>query len=369
MRFKLKRDVFSRLCEQCAQIAVIEFSHNQAVVHLHEIKIITGLFPYFFSHFKKELVQDFTCMRDGFDPVLRLHEEANLIILNLAEPLEEAQTIVKRDFNCTVTEAIANLAALSLPILEGELIGDEIIVEGLSFPKEWFAETSENIIDCRVCSEDEWQEIRRKNPQASKLKYHSRSFINYKNEIEFVFIVLLKNDLVIGLSECSIKDEMLVSSFSSIIENEQGKGYSQKIVETKISYAKSRNLALKNSSYSHDGFYKLRPNILKLCNEYSVSLVEDGFHGATQTVPEEIYSTQHDLKKKLEYNLKNNLDTLYLSGLRSISIKENEELINNFLNLNPYEFETEVNVNREWELLINFLDEKNLTQRLTKNLT
>lgn len=370
MNFKIKKHILEQLISKYEQ-EIINYHTNESdfIISIQRHPNIDYLFPYFLINFKEDLIRDFHSMRDGFEPIKKLNHDGDTIIIKMNEPFDEANDIIVKDIKYCVMENFEQLRNSEMPIVEGVLNTNEIICDSFTFPFDWFETSKETIIECKVLSNSEWRDLKRTNPQAYKIKYNNRNDFSFSsNELEYIYIVLLKNKVVIGLSECCIRNNSLQSSFSSILENEQGKGYSSLLLETKIQYAQSRNLSLTNSAYTSDGFFKLRPKILNLCNKYNVSLTEGGLHKSAKTIEEEIYSTQHELREKIKSCQLYNSDMLHLPGFKTVSIKEYEEKINKFLNINPYDFKTQEDLEKDWNFFMIFLDEKYINRILNNDV-
>lgn len=98
--------------------------------------------------------------------------------------------------------------------------------------------------------------------------------------IERKYYSLIKvGDKVIGLSELekAPKTENTVwIKFLSIDKDYQRQGYASKLAEEIFIFAKKEGFILEGSSYSDEGYEKLKSVLNRLANQYSVEFIDKG---------------------------------------------------------------------------------------------
>lgn len=371
MKFKLKASVLEQLLSDYeARLTSMSTNPPMLALEINENKTVSALYPYIFNYFIQNTARslsDFFMDEDG-DPVVKFKQDENNFLLELREPWEQSLAHVQKRYNYRVQYFFSSIKDQGLPIIEGAVAGQYIITDSIHFPLDWFEVTEDEVVEAKVMSLSQWRAIAHKNPQISKIKYYdSPSYFLRDDNIEVYFIVLLKNQLVIGLSECVVhKDkQIIVSKYSSIIPEEQGKGYSEKILEAKVKFAAQRWISLENSSYSHSGFYRIRPKVLALCEQHNVPLIEGGLHNRAVTVPEEIFRVQTELKKELLRAKNYKQNSVYINSTQ-IDLKVYKTQIEKFLSLNPYEYDTEEKVEDNLTLLTKFVSRDLIKRILAK---
>ena len=109
--------------------------------------------------------------------------------------------------------------------------------------------------------------------------------------IGFLFVIKENNDIV-ALAETyiyDIEDDALGISTISVNSKHTGHGYSKLLLKEIFKLCKELNKDLRVSSYSHEGFWRLKKNIMVLSKQYSINVRESGVLGLPQTEAEEEY--------------------------------------------------------------------------------
>jgi hypothetical protein len=371
MNFKLKPIIFNQLTQLYINNNLILDLLNETTAQLiiKEDEKFNYLFPYFSVNIKRMIRLYFKeGMREGFDPVRKITEENNQYFIELAHPFEEAKSIIIKEFKNMCLDLSDELTQLVTPIVVGTKKDDFLMCDTIQFPLDWFDESSDSLIEFQVLNYSDWSDLQRLNPQAKNIKYNDYSNgFSYSSHInELIYFVLLKNNLVIGLSECRISNNKITSYFTSLLDTEQGKGYSNLILENKINYAKSHNLKFEISSYTNSGFFKLRPNVLKHCQEKNVELIETGLFDIPKSIEEEIYYIQLKLKEAfLQYEKFKN-ENIYLNFETQLNILQDRALIEKFLKLNPYDFKSKEDLLNDWSFFSKFTSEERIEILLNK---
>lgn len=369
MKFKLKINIIeSLLSDYESQVAQINTNPPNLKIELFENEILSILYPYFFQSFKKDLARSVSdYFMEDIDPVKKMIQEENTFLLELHEPWENCFEIVTRRYQYSIKNFIETLKMQKLPIIEGNLIEDRIVSEAVAIPLSWLEPTEEENIEIRIISSSNWRDISRKNPQlnSENIPYYQHPSGWHDNTLEKYLITLLKNDLVIGISECVVNpnEKILSSAYTSVIKNEQGKGYSELLIEARTKFAASQGLSLRLSNYTHQGFFRLRPKILSLSKEYSVPLIEQRLHLTPLTIAEAIFSTQQEIKEKLDFAKQFKHESIYINS-QQMNLIEKKPIIERFLDLDPYEYQKEDIVKFNWSFLLIFIPE-NLLQRIS----
>ncbi len=98
--------------------------------------------------------------------------------------------------------------------------------------------------------------------------------------IERKYYSLIKvGDKVIGLSELEKAPETentIWLKFLSIDKDYQGQGYASKLAEEIFIFTKKEGFILEGSSYSDEGYEKLKSVLNRLANKYSVEFIDKG---------------------------------------------------------------------------------------------
>ena len=99
---------------------------------------------------------------------------------------------------------------------------------------------------------------------------------NHENK----FFSLIKiDDKIIGLSELEknpYQENSFWIKFLSIDPEYQGKGYASKLAEEVFRFAKQKGFSVETSSYTDEGYKKLKDLFNKLANKYSVKFIDKG---------------------------------------------------------------------------------------------
>lgn len=110
--------------------------------------------------------------------------------------------------------------------------------------------------------------------------YHSGDFLDdaIKTSVDVRFFVLLLNDKIIGLAhirKSPYQTNTYWLSYLSILEKYQNKGYSSILAESVFKWFSEEKMTFLNSSYSKDGFLKLKKIFNKLAIEYNVNFIDN----------------------------------------------------------------------------------------------
>lgn len=109
-------------------------------------------------------------------------------------------------------------------------------------------------------------------------KYFDISELSQNKEDKFYPIVKI-GDKIIGLSELQkdpFNKKNLWIKFLSIDLKEQNNGYASKLAKEIFEFAKKNNYSLEASSYTEQGFEKMRPVFERLSKEYTIDFINKG---------------------------------------------------------------------------------------------
>lgn len=91
------------------------------------------------------------------------------------------------------------------------------------------------------------------------------------------FPIIKEGDKIVGLSELEkspYADKTFWIQFLSIDPKYQGKGYASKLAEEIFRFAKENDYTLETSSYTEEGYEKLKAVFNKLAEKYSVDFID-----------------------------------------------------------------------------------------------
>jgi len=233
-----------------------------------------------------------------------------------------------------------NMKGMESAILEGHYKENVFLLDSIEIDKRYTVEVEEeSLLKLEILSKEEYRSVKNLNPQASKLKYLEDSNIPEDG----VMITLFKNNKIIGatlLSPSREHKDAYASHALSIIDTEQGKGYSSLLVEARFEYLKSLNKAFQASLYSEMGFETLRKKNYYLSQKYGIKLYENGLLSPVQNITQFLFSMQKDLEKKVKRNLEQDgKKVIYIN--QYINYEEIKEMIDRFLQLDIHEERTE----------------------------
>lgn len=96
---------------------------------------------------------------------------------------------------------------------------------------------------------------------------------------DVVFFILEIDNKIAGISHIRkspyIENTYWIS-YLSLLEEYRRYGYASKLLEYIVKWFKKNNLQLEASSYTEEGFIKLKPLLNKLTNKYNVSFIDKG---------------------------------------------------------------------------------------------
>jgi len=96
---------------------------------------------------------------------------------------------------------------------------------------------------------------------------------SFKGERELYYPMVKEGDKIVGVGELEknpYEEGVFWIKFVSVDPEYQGKGYGRKLTEEVFRFAKERGIKLEASSYSRDGWAKLKPLQNKLAKETGV---------------------------------------------------------------------------------------------------
>lgn len=133
-----------------------------------------------------------------------------------------------------------------------------------------------------------------------RIKYFESPY--FLNKYPRVYFIVLKGNKILAMAETGLdqyekEPNILAMMFLSVDKDHQGKGLSSKILEEIFIYCKKNHLQLKMSSYTQEGFLKLRPKALAISKEKDIKLKETGLMGPPKTRAEEIFRNQIILRE------------------------------------------------------------------------
>ena len=253
----------------------------------------------------------------------------------LREGLQEQVSYLKEDVVNKVKLLLEGLDVISSTIVEDQAYVGSVVVSSLNFS---YCET---VLKVDVLNSlDDLRKLLEKNPQIMDLKYVKGVFSS-PQDFEQVFLVLFKNNSVIGLTHLMPSTEYkdhLSSTFTSILDQEQGRGYSALLLEKRFEYLKSQGKGMHQSSYSSEGFNRLRPKVLELTNKHQISLVENGLLGVAKSFSESVYSQQKDISRRINQARSWKMESI---NINNQSFVLDERILVEFLKVNPHLLESE----------------------------
>lgn len=138
---------------------------------------------------------------------------------------------------------------------------------------------------------EEWSNFKKENDiHTENFKYFSWSEPLFQKENILIIIIKVDNQVVaVGEIQDILNTNELGVSFISCHPEHRGKGYAKQIVKQMFLICKEENKALRMSSYSHQGFWTIRPVALKCSKDLCVELKENGLVEVPYTEAEDIF--------------------------------------------------------------------------------
>lgn len=133
---------------------------------------------------------------------------------------------------------------------------EELIYSGQSFPR-----------DKRFLSTE----------KGGVFKYFDLDDITQIQRTERFFPVIEVDSKIVGLAELENKPNTELIywlKFLSIDTNSQGKGYASRLAEEIFQFAYKKGFSIETSSYSQEGFQKLKPLLQRFSNKYNVNFID-----------------------------------------------------------------------------------------------
>lgn len=346
MNIALKKDSYNQLINLISlNEVVIDFIGNSNLVTISFTpeELSLAIDPYLLLKIRRELNMEYTHWYHDhpLDFIKSINSESSET--NIQEQIflsKELNQEIINDFN-KLKEDLNKIIINSFEenynnVLEIEVDDDNVIINGKHYDFNLFEQVDSQNIEVKILSGEEYSNLRRKgNIQAYKLKYLSDDI-----KADNIVFTLLKNNKIIGATlmfpSCE-HENFYASSATSILEDEQGNGYSQLLLDARIKFLKENNKGLQNSIYSHEGFAYLRPKTLELCNQYNIPLIENGLSNAIETIEEYIFYNQLKYKEALEDSRRYNRNDLYISSVGYVDLTENLlSKIQNFIKEDVY---------------------------------
>jgi GNAT superfamily N-acetyltransferase len=100
---------------------------------------------------------------------------------------------------------------------------------------------------------------------------------SFRGERELYYPIVKEEDKIIGIAELeksSYEENVFWIKFASVDLKYQGMGYGRKLMEEIFRFAKEKGITLEASSYSQDGWNKLKPLQNKLAKEMGVDFID-----------------------------------------------------------------------------------------------
>lgn len=124
----------------------------------------------------------------------------------------------------------------------------------------------------------------RKNDGGAKVfKYYQYSdYSGYGiNENNTIFFGIFENDIMVGLVRIYLNDDNKEQNiwwltYLCIDPEYSSKGYASKLADYIFKYFKDHNYTFETSSYTEEGFVKLKPLFNKLALKYGVPFIDKG---------------------------------------------------------------------------------------------
>ncbi len=98
-----------------------------------------------------------------------------------------------------------------------------------------------------------------------------------RKDAKYVFPVVMEEDKIVGISELEMNPDdhkIFWIKFISVAEEARGRGNASKLAEEIFRFAKEKGYTLEGSSYSEDGYKKLKPVLNRLATQYEVNFID-----------------------------------------------------------------------------------------------
>lgn len=138
---------------------------------------------------------------------------------------------------------------------------------------------------------DEWDEYANIHNVSHK-DFYAYNPIDFFRNSGYMFALEDRNGLLCALAEMDSSSgelDAMAVFFLSVKTEQRRKGYASVLLKEMFNFCKGKNLALRMSSYTHEGFWTFRRLALKLELEMGVELREQGLIDPPYTRAEEIY--------------------------------------------------------------------------------
>lgn len=300
MQAKIKPDFFLPYLENYLSNFFEYFlSSNTITINIGLDNLILAVNPYIEKEYDKILSRFFTYVSWDLSILSKINqvEPFNIQAIYNPEHVDE----LKKQLNF-LKEELVDKARLLLEnqniTLNFEKLDEELYtINGVAISKTHLI-PSAPVVKVEVFNGiEELYRLYKTNPQMTQMKYAETLFqyrYNSKEKEEY-YIVLLKDDKVIGLTALSPSFDYpncLCPSFTSIVEEEQGQGYSKLLMEKRFELLKSLGKGLHQSLYSPSGFDRLRPYVMELNKKFQLPLYENGLLHSSKNFSQAIYSEQ-----------------------------------------------------------------------------
>lgn len=314
-----------------------EYSLSATNFHMtiHLDNLIVTLNPYISKEYEKILSRFFTYVSWDLSILSKIHHEPPFTYQasynpELLDELKKQLLFLQEELE-SKTRLLLENQKITLNFEKCD--EDFYIINGVSISKDNLI-PSTPIIKVEVfCGIEELYHLYKTNPQITQMKFAETLFqyrYNSKEKEEY-YIVLFKDDKVIGLTALGPSFDYpncLCPSFTSIVEEEQGQGYSKLLMEKRFELLKSLGKGLHQSLYSPSGFDRLRPYVLELNKKFNLPLYENGLLHTPRNFSQAIYSEQKSIHTNLQNAINYQNPTVYVNGQ---NIKIEDELLKNFL--------------------------------------
>lgn len=246
---------------------------------------------------------------------------------------------IKKEMNITYqriqTLLIENLEEMTKSRIEGIEVADGYLVDEFFIAKENVELFENEDLEVKVMEYEDFLDLLKNNPQIRDIKY----FSDFNKDL--TYIILFKNKKVIGgilMGKSSEYPDYMWTYATSIIENEQGKGYSSLLNKARTTYLKENNSGLQTSLYSAEGFQRLRKQIFLECKANNIPLKENGLLSQVSTIEELFFKTQKDLNEEINNPY---IEEFFLAGKGWVKIKDIKDKVNEIINFNIYDYSQE----------------------------
>lgn len=126
---------------------------------------------------------------------------------------------------------------------------------------------------------DEFREVYRKNIKSiNELMYFDNTTNFYESENVNFFIVKIDNNIagIAHIRKSPYIDNTYWLSYLSVNHEYQNRGVASKLSDFVFRWFKDNNIQFESSSYTEEGFLKLKPLFNKLAVKYDVDFIDKG---------------------------------------------------------------------------------------------